>query len=99
MTNPIIKKKKNKFSSERKYKKQLFIRKKKKITEIINYNHAFIRKREREKKWVNFSIAKRYKLNFNYIVNNVTLITGNDQLRGNNQFLRLYASQICVFPV
>lgn len=49
MTNPIIKKKKNKFSSERKYKKQLFIRKKKKITEIINYNHAFIRKREREK--------------------------------------------------
>lgn len=79
----------------RAYKKQLFIRKKKKkkITEIINYNHAFIRKREKEK-WVNFSIAKRYKLNFNYIVDNVTLITGNDQLRGNNQFFCLCTSHM-----
>lgn len=99
MTNPIIKRKKISFHPSVNIRNSYLLGKKKKITEIINYNHAFIRKREREKKWVNFSIAKRYKLNFNYIVNNVTLITGNDQLRGNNQFLRLYASQICVFPV
>lgn len=79
MTNPVVRRKKKSFHPSVNIRNSYLLEKKKKITEIINYNHAFIRKgREREKKWVNFSIAKRYKLNFNYIVDNVTLITGNN---------------------
>lgn len=49
MTNPIIKKKKISFHPSVNIRNSYLLGKKKKITEIINYNHAFIRKREREK--------------------------------------------------
>lgn len=52
MTNPVVRRKKKSFHPSVNIRNSYLLeKKKKKITEIIDYNHAFIRKRrEREKK-------------------------------------------------